>query len=276
MERVGGDAELEKPGGMKKIRLSAAEILSKLAGKKQNALRVAAIPGAMESISSLLQINRSLFFSRFLTLTRSLQLLKMLAGTTGSMGKELRQQISEVVLNHQQHQRYTPSGCIGEEMEPQAESSITSSTFFLKLQTRNKRLNHVRNAAGEALAMLLLRSLVPAGATVLKGIWSEQEKLQEMMIGLAAQYPSVKVPRMRRFVIELAIWMMRDDKTSSAVEVLRNLGMERRLEFVMETTSRAGETLMFFSGTVGDESMPSKLCTRCFHTAINLLARRSN
>ncbi|XWS09084.1 hypothetical protein CRYUN_Cryun40dG0055800 [Craigia yunnanensis] len=41
------------------IRKSAAEILSKLAGKKQNCLRVAGIPGAMESISSLLQTNRS-------------------------------------------------------------------------------------------------------------------------------------------------------------------------------------------------------------------------
>jgi len=44
----------------KEIRLSAAETLSKLAGMKQNSLRIAAIPGAMESISSLLQTNRSL------------------------------------------------------------------------------------------------------------------------------------------------------------------------------------------------------------------------
>lgn len=42
------------------IRLSAAETLSKLAGMKQNSLRIAAIPGAMESISTLLQTNRSL------------------------------------------------------------------------------------------------------------------------------------------------------------------------------------------------------------------------
>ncbi|XP_020702543.1 uncharacterized protein LOC110114116 [Dendrobium catenatum] len=37
------------------IRRSASEIVSKLASKKQQALRVAAIPGAMESIASLLQ-----------------------------------------------------------------------------------------------------------------------------------------------------------------------------------------------------------------------------
>lgn len=119
---------------------------------------------------------------------------------------------------------------------------------------------------------------------VLQGIWSEQEKLQEMMIGLAAQvfkfmtsnestdifqkagiqeselanklvqilvkhqYPSVKVPRIRRFVIELAIWMMRDKKTSA--EVLRRLGMERQLECVMETISEL-ENFDVFSGTVG-------------------------
>ncbi|PQM34043.1 uncharacterized protein Pyn_32432 [Prunus yedoensis var. nudiflora] len=41
------------------IRRSAAEILSKLAGKKQNSIRIAGVPGAMESISSLLQTCRS-------------------------------------------------------------------------------------------------------------------------------------------------------------------------------------------------------------------------
>ncbi|KAJ6430654.1 hypothetical protein OIU84_021945 [Salix udensis] len=41
------------------IRRSTVEILSKLAGKKQNSLRVAGIPGALESISSLLQTSRT-------------------------------------------------------------------------------------------------------------------------------------------------------------------------------------------------------------------------
>ncbi|XP_019173478.1 PREDICTED: uncharacterized protein LOC109169034 [Ipomoea nil] len=440
------------------IRLSAAEILSKLAGKKQNALRVAAIPGAMESISSLMQINRSsstpgicdeiyekgmvsktehlnhlgllilkklardhdncgkignigggggggggllpriIDFTRggerllkgggaaatqtqILTLTRSLQLLKMLAGTTGSMGKELRHQISEVVLTISnirdileygdnfpalQHLGIDILKCLALEADASERIGATGGVLnhlfniLFKADTNtNERLNHVRNAAGEALAMLLLgsktnclrvlklkvtgrliegledpllrinaarilrnlcvygggtncccfdqlRSLVPAAATVLQGIWSEQEKLQEMMIGLAAQvfkfmtpeestmmfrkagieeceladklvqilakhqYPSVKVPRMRRFVIELAIWMMRDNKTTSAVEVLRNLGMERRLECVMETTSEL-ENFDVFSGTVGVNR-----CRQTMHsllqTAIKLLA----
>lgn len=41
------------------IRHSAAEILAELVGKKQNSLRIAGIPGAMESISSLLHVSRS-------------------------------------------------------------------------------------------------------------------------------------------------------------------------------------------------------------------------
>lgn len=40
------------------VRMSSAEILSRLASKKQNSLRVAAIPGAIESISSLLESTR--------------------------------------------------------------------------------------------------------------------------------------------------------------------------------------------------------------------------
>ncbi|EOA18020.1 hypothetical protein CARUB_v10006460mg [Capsella rubella] len=40
------------------VRMSAAEILSRLASKKQNSLRVAGIPGAIESISSLLESTR--------------------------------------------------------------------------------------------------------------------------------------------------------------------------------------------------------------------------
>ncbi|XP_048129425.1 uncharacterized protein LOC125313660 [Rhodamnia argentea] len=151
------------------IRLSAAAIVSKLAGKKQNSLRVTGIPGAVESISSLLQTNRSpssaadeigekkIIFdhedygywtfnhlgllilkklardhdncgkigntrgllpkiidfthadermlkdssgttSQDLNVRRSLQLMKRLASTTGTTGKILRREISEIVF----------------------------------------------------------------------------------------------------------------------------------------------------------------------------------
>ena len=119
---------------------------------------------------------------------------------------------------------------------------------------------------------------------VLKAIMSEENKLQEVMLGLAAhgfkfmtseessiffektgikevhlahelveilrkyKYPPIKVPRIRRFTIELAIWMMRDKETN--VHIFKDLGMEKELEGVLETTSEI-ESFNIFSGTVG-------------------------
>lgn len=60
--------------------------------------------------------------------------------------------------------------------------------------------------------------------------------------------PSVKVPSMRRYAIELAIWMMRDGRESA--RAFEGLGMERELENVTETTSEL-ESFNIFSGTVG-------------------------
>lgn len=60
--------------------------------------------------------------------------------------------------------------------------------------------------------------------------------------------PSIKVPSIRRYAIELAIWMMRDDPTN--VRAFKSLGMETELESVMETTSEL-ESFNIFSGTVG-------------------------
>lgn len=112
----------------------------------------------------------------------------------------------------------------------------------------------------------------------------EENKLQEVMIGAAAcifkfmnsqesriifqkagirefdlahrlflilkkyQNPSIKVPSMRRYAIELAIWMMRDNNTN--IRTFESLGMETELESVMETTSEL-ESFNIFSGTVG-------------------------
>nr|GMD77375.1 Armadillo-type fold protein [Ipomoea batatas] len=407
------------------IRVSAAEILSKLAGKKQNALRVAGIPGAMESISSLLQISRDfggacdeisekriIFDSesygfwtfnhlgllilkklardhdncgkigntrgllpkiidftqagerllrdksttptQILTLKRSLQLVKMLASTTGATGKELRREISEVVFsisNIRDVLRYGENHpslqCLGIEilkslaLEEEATERIGGTGGVLKelfgiffKEGLQKDQRHVRIAAGEALGMLALESrnnchgilrlkvtgklvaalqdpvlginaarilrnlcvysgpdsfehlgsLTAAGPIILKAIMSEQNKMQEVMLGLAAhvfrfvtpeessimfarskvqeselaqklvqilgrhQYPSIKVPRIRRFAIELAIWMMRDKTTNT--EVFRNLGLEHQLECITETTSEL-ESFNVFSGTVG-------------------------
>lgn len=408
------------------IRQSAAEILSKLAGKKQNSLRVAGIPGAMESISSLLHVNRissgaaadeifekkiicdnenygfwtfnhlgllilkklardhdncgkigntrgllpkiidfthagerllkddKVSASQILTVKRSLQVVKMLASTTGATGKQLRKEISEVVLtisNIRDTLRYGEKHPILQKLgieiltslalEEDATERIGGTGGVLKelfniffKQGMPENQNHVRTAAGEALSMLALesksnchrilklkateklvealeipllrinaarilrnlcnysgshcfeklRETTSATPTVLRAIMTEENKLQEVMVGLAAQvfkfltsqesstmfekagiqeaalaralvqilrkhqYPPIKTPRIRRFVIELAIWMMRDKDTN--IQMLKDLGMEEELESVIETTSEL-ESFNIFSGTVG-------------------------
>lgn len=113
---------------------------------------------------------------------------------------------------------------------------------------------------------------------------SKEDKLQEVAIGLAAQifrfmsshesgnpfntsgiketelaeklvqilkqyqYPSAKVPRIRRFVIELVIWMMQSKKEN--IRIFKDLGMEKELRNVAETTSEL-ECFNVFSGSVG-------------------------
>lgn len=231
------------------LRLSAAEIISKLTGKKQNSLRIAGIPGAMESISSLLQISRmptgasdeicekriifdnenygfwtfnhlgllilkklardhdncgkmgntrgllpkiieftqagerllrdeSATPTQILTLKRSLQVVKMLAGTASATGKELRKEISEIVFTISNirdllryGERHPTLQQLGIEilkslgLEEDATERIGGTggvlkelcNIFLKESISNNH-GHVRTAAGEALAMLALES----------------------------------------------------------------------------------------------------------------------
>lgn len=229
------------------IRKCAAEILSKLAGKKQNSLRVAGIPGAMESISSLLQNHRNpttscdevsekkIIFdqqtygywtfnhlglgilkklardhdncgkigntrgllpkiidfthaedrllknenathTQILTVKRSLQLVKMLASTTGSTGKHLRREISEIVFtisnireilrNGERHPKLQKLGIeilTNLALEENATERIGGTGGVLKelfniffKQGIAGDQNHVEIAAGEALAMLAM------------------------------------------------------------------------------------------------------------------------
>ncbi|KAK7332265.1 hypothetical protein VNO80_29015 [Phaseolus coccineus] len=407
------------------IRLSAAEILSALAGKKQNSLRIAGIPGAMESISSLLQTNRNcipaadeigekkLVFdhpnygywtfnhlgllllkklardhdncgkigntrgllpkiidlthaeerllknenvtpSQILTVKRSLQLVKMLASTTGTNGKHLRREISEIVFTisnirdilmhgekHPLLQKLSIEILTSLALEEEATERIGGTggvlkelfnIFFKDGIAENQK--DVTTVAGEALAMLALesksnchrisklkvlerliealnvpmlrvnaarilrnlctysgsecfkrlRGVTAAAPTILQAIMSQENKLQEVMIGLAAsvfkfmdssesstvfeesriteaelasklmqilkrhRYPPTKVPRIRRFVIELAIWMMKEREEN--IHTFKGLGMEEVLEGVLETTSEL-ESFNVFSGTVG-------------------------
>lgn len=141
---------------------------------------------------------------------------------------------------------------------------------------------------------------------VLKEIMSEEKKLQEVMVGLAAEgfkymspeesrivfeesginegklasiivnilrkhdNPPVKVPRIRRFAIELAIWMMRNN-ASNALN-FRELGLPEQLEGVLETTAEL-ENFNIFSGTVG-VSRHSTTIHSLVETAMQLLAER--
>ncbi|CAM8989841.1 unnamed protein product [Rhodiola kirilowii] len=407
------------------IRRSAAEILSRVASKKQNSLRVAGIPGAMESISSLLQTNRTLTVaadeisekrvmfdqenysfwtfnhlgllilkklsrdhdncgkigntrgllpkiidfthaeerllkdptvtpSQIMTLKRSLQLVKMLASTTGTAGKHLRKEISEIVFTISNirdilrfGERHPILQKLGIEiltslaLDEEATEKIGCTGGVLKelfillfKHDAQQNQNHVRIAAGEALAMLVLDSkancqrilklgvldnlvkalqvpllrisaarilrnlcsyagkesynslcgITEAAPTVLKGILSEENKLQEVMVGFAVhifkfmnveesnevferagiieadlaytlvcilkkhQYPPVRFPRIRRFAIDLSIWMMREKEEN--VRLFRDLGLKDELHSVLETTAEI-ENFNIFSGTVG-------------------------
>ncbi|XP_064981884.1 uncharacterized protein LOC135623178 [Musa acuminata AAA Group] len=81
------------------------------------------------------------------------------------------------------------------------------------------------------------------------------------------RYPEIRVPGMRRFVIEQAIWMMRSNRNS--IQLFEQLEMERFLEAVVETTSEL-ECFHIFSGGVG-LSRHSKTLSSLVETALHLM-----
>ncbi|KAL5984569.1 hypothetical protein ACLOJK_018674 [Asimina triloba] len=129
-----------------------------------------------------------------------------------------------------------------------------------------------------------LKGVASAAHIILKATMSEESKLQEVAVGLAAQVfkfmdaqemsaafdqtgvneielarllvnilrkhhrPSTKVPRIRRFVIELAISMMKSKEGN--IQMLKDIGVEKELKSVAETTSEL-ECFNVFAGSVG-------------------------
>jgi len=119
---------------------------------------------------------------------------------------------------------------------------------------------------------------------VLEAIMTGKEKLLEVSLGLATQifrfttpeeytekleragtrdadianqlvqilrryvYPDVKVPRIRRFLIELATCMMKSHL--KYIQIFKNLQADEEFKSVAETTSEL-ESFNFFSGSVG-------------------------
>ncbi|KAK9079960.1 hypothetical protein SSX86_001635 [Deinandra increscens subsp. villosa] len=431
------------------IRKSAAEILAKLAGKKQNSLRVAGIPGAMESISSLLHIHRvtadcgemisrkefvtssdrdgygywvfnelglqilkklardhdncgkigntkgllakiidfthagerllkdeRVAESQILIVKRSLQVVKMLVSTTGSTGRQLRAEISEVVFTvsyirdilrygekHQTLQKLGIEILTSLALEADATERIGGTGGVLKellnIWFKAQNQNHVRIAAGEALAMLAfesanncnrilklkvveklvdaladpllrinsarilrnlciyssssssrpecfqqLRGVISAAPTVLMEIMTGEEiKVQEVMVGVAAHVfkymtseeasgmfkragiqeahlamrlvqilrkypqPQTKIPRIRRYVAEMVIWMMNDSPTN--IHIFKSLGLKQELEGITDTTSEV-ESFNVFSGAIGLSRYKASIHS-LVETAMNML-----
>ncbi|KAL3812727.1 hypothetical protein ACJIZ3_013995 [Penstemon smallii] len=292
--------------------------------------------------------------SQIQTVKRSLQVLKMLASTCGSAGKKLRKDISESVFTISYIRDILKYGVKQPELqilgieiltslaiEEEAKEKIEGTGGVIRELFKiffnggiEEGWGHVRESAGEAIAMLALRSkkscerilklkvngdlieglgnpllrvhaarvlrnlcaysgddcfeelksLTAAGPTIVGAIMNEDNKLQEVMIGAAScifnfmtpeeskimfgkaeikefdlvhrlflilkkyQNPSIKLPNIRRYAIELAICMMRFDKTN--IRSFDSLKMEKELESVMETTSEL-ESFNIFSGTIG-------------------------
>ncbi|KAB1214173.1 hypothetical protein CJ030_MR5G027212 [Morella rubra] len=105
----------------------------------------------------------------------------------------------------------------------------------------------------------LLKGVTAAAPTLMtpeeSGISFEKANVTEAELATALfqildkhRYPPVEFPRIRRFAIELAIWMMRDNKTD--VSIFKDMEMKRVLENVLETTAEF-ESFNIVSGTVG-------------------------
>ncbi|RCV19010.1 hypothetical protein SETIT_3G349500v2 [Setaria italica] len=214
-------------------RASAALVVSKLASKKRNALRVAGVPGAIESVSSLLYaadeecnllglliikklardhdncskignarglLDKIIDFSaigggassppsspaaalltasRAKAVQRSLQVIKMLAETTGSTGMQLRREVAEIVFtvsNIRAVLQHAPAGLrrLGAEvltrlaMDADARERIGSTggvvaillDMFLRPGCSDEAAaaDAARVEAGKVLAMLALES----------------------------------------------------------------------------------------------------------------------
>ncbi|KAG6435510.1 hypothetical protein SASPL_100384 [Salvia splendens] len=333
------------------------EILKKLARDHDICGKIGNTKGLLPKIIDFAHADEILLrgpSSETATVKLSMQVLKMLASTAGAAGRQLRREISEIVLTIgyirdvlRYGDRHPELQILGIEIltslaiEEDATERIGATGGVVKELFRiffndsiPEEQQHVRAAAGEALAMLALesdstcrgilklglnehlvtaveapllrvnaarilrnlfafsgddcfhhlKSLTAAAPTILEAIMREEGKLLEVMIGAASymfkfmdhqesrsmfkrvgirerdlpnrlflilskyQQPCIKVPSMRRYTIELAIWLMKEEREN--VRAFRGLGMVRELESVTETTSEL-ESFNIFSGTVG-------------------------
>nr|CAD1833657.1 unnamed protein product [Ananas comosus var. bracteatus] len=80
-------------------------------------------------------------------------------------------------------------------------------------------------------------------------------------------HPTVKLPRIRRSVIEQAIWLMKSDNKYS--DLFKVCGMAKEMEYVARTTSEL-ESFMLFSGSVGVNKYRKSMAS-LVQTAIGLM-----
>ncbi|XP_048536159.1 uncharacterized protein LOC125514835 [Triticum urartu] len=88
----------------------------------------------------------------------------------------------------------------------------------------------------------------------LRGAGLDERAYVERLVGILRQYryPEIRVPRMRRFVVQQIVWLMTSSPRrgdGGFVELLRELGMRQLLEAIAETTSEV-ECYHVFSGSV--------------------------
>uniref|UniRef100_A0A0E0KE01 Uncharacterized protein n=1 Tax=Oryza punctata TaxID=4537 RepID=A0A0E0KE01_ORYPU len=91
-------------------------------------------------------------------------------------------------------------------------------------------------------------------AAELRGAGIDERSYVERLASILREhrYPVIRVPRMRRFVVQQVIWLMTSSYSAGAdyVSLLRVAGMEQLLESIADTTSEV-ECYHAFSGSVG-------------------------
>ncbi|KAI3496425.1 hypothetical protein L1887_38786 [Cichorium endivia] len=238
-------------------------------------------------------------------------------GGTGGVLKELFNVfLREEILESQNHVRIAA----GEALGMLAFESTRNCQRILKLNVIGKLNDALESPLLRVNAARILRNLciysgtssfnqlrttITAAPTVLKEIMTDDLKLQEVMVGLAAHmfkfmtseeanamfersglhevelattlvqilkkcpYPPTKTPRIRRYVIELAIWMMMKDNVRN-IQTFKNLGMMEELEGVTETTCEL-ESFNIFSGAIGMSRYKISIHS-LVETAMNMMA----
>ncbi|XP_066387474.1 uncharacterized protein [Miscanthus floridulus] len=287
-----------KNASEKDVRRSAAVVVFMLTGRKLNALRVTRIPGAMESVASLLYadldelnllglsilnklardhdncdkigktrglLDRIISYSgivangpptgmRLKAVKQSLRVVKRLASTTGTTGKLLRRELSDIVftvsnvrevLQQQQQDKKDVSELhrlaieilTNLAMDEEAREMIgttggvisTLVAMFLPEKQEaapDRHKDAVRVEAGEALAMLALGSRRNCGAIIMafgRGVERLVEALSDPIVVISAA-------RILRNLCTYAgdEWQLTlRGVTASATKVLRNIMVEK-------------------------------------------------